>query len=61
MFRDPIVEEVRAIRETFAKEHGYDVKAIVRALQREEAESGRRVVFLSPKRLPKKQRERKTG
>ncbi len=61
MFRDPIVEEVRAIREAFAKEHGYDLKAIVEALQREEAESGRRVVRLSPKRLPKKQRERKAG
>jgi hypothetical protein len=61
MFRDPIVEEVRAIREAFAKEHGYDVKAIVRALQREEAESGRRVVSLPPKRLPRKQRARKVG
>ena len=61
MFRDPIVEEVRAIREAFAKEHGYDVKAIVRALQREEAESGRRVTSLSPKRVPRKQRERKAG
>jgi hypothetical protein len=61
MFRDPIVEEVRAIREAFAKEHGYDIKAIVHALQREEAQSGRRVVSLPPKRVPKKQRERKAG
>ena len=61
MFCDPIVEEVRAIREAFAKEHGYDVKAIVLALQREEAESGRRAVSLPAKRLPKKQRERKAG
>jgi len=61
MSRDPIVEEVRAIREAFAKEHGYNVKAIVRALQKEEAESGRRVVSLQPKRLKKKQPERKTA
>ncbi len=61
MFRDPIVEEVRAIREAFAKQHGYDVVAIVRVLQREEAKSGRRVVSLPPKRLPRKQRERKAG
>jgi hypothetical protein len=61
MPRDPIVEEVRAIREALAKEHRYDVKAIVRALQREEAESARRLVSLPPKRLAKKQRERKAG
>ena len=61
MYRDPIVEEVRAAREAFAKEHGNDVRAIVRALQREEAESGRRLVSFPAKRLPKKQRERKAG
>ena len=51
MTRDPIIEEVRAIRDAYAKEHGYDVKAIVAALQQEEAESGRQVVSLPPKRL----------
>jgi len=61
MVRDAIVEEVRAIREAFAKEHGYNVKAIVRALQKAEAERGRRVVSLQPKRLKKKQPERKAG
>jgi len=61
MIFDPIVEEVRAVREALAKEHGYDVKAIVRSLQRQEAESGRRVVSLRPRRLPRKQRERKAG
>ena len=61
MFRDPIVEEVRAIREAFAKEHGYDIKSIVQALKQEEAGSGRRVLSLQPKRVPKKQRERKAG
>ena len=60
MLRDPIVEEVRAIREAFAKEHGYDIKSIVQALQQEEARSGRRVLSLQPKRV-KKQRERKVG
>ncbi|MEK7405598.1 MAG: hypothetical protein AAB225_10870 [Acidobacteriota bacterium] len=34
MVRDSLVEEVRAIREAFAKEHRYDLKAIVHALQR---------------------------
>jgi hypothetical protein len=61
MTQDPILEEVRSIRDAFAKEHGYDVKAIVAALQREEAESGREVVSLPPKRLLETQRTRKTG
>ena len=61
MTQDPILEEVRSVREAFAKEHGYDVKAIVAALQREEAESGREVVSLPPKRLMEEQLARKTG
>ena len=51
MTRDPIIEEVRSIRDAYAREHGYDVKAIVAALQQEEAKSGRRVISLPPKRL----------
>ena len=47
MIRDPIVEEVRAIREAFAKKHGYNVQSIVRALQREEAQGGRRVLIFA--------------
>ncbi len=61
MARDPIVEEIRAIREAFAEEHGYDVRAIVDALQRGEADSARRPVSLQAKRTRKKQRERKAG
>ena len=51
MTRDPIIEEVRSIRDAYAKEHGYDVKAIVLALQQEEATSGRQIVSLPPRRL----------
>jgi hypothetical protein len=61
MPQDPIIEEIRAIRDEFAKEHGYDVKAIVAALQREETESGLEVISLPPKRLSEKQRVRKAG
>ena len=57
MAKDPIIEEIRAIRDEFAKEHGYDVKAIVAALQREEAESGLQVISLPPKRIAEKQRK----
>ena len=44
MWRDPIVEEVRAIRAEIAKEHGNDLKALARALRRKEGADGRRVV-----------------
>lgn len=37
MWRDPIVEEVRAIRAAIAKEHGNDLKALARALRRKKA------------------------
>ena len=56
MVRDPIIEEVRAIRDAFAKKHRYDVRAIVRALHREESKSKRTLVPLPPKRLTKKAR-----
>ncbi|WP_437335550.1 hypothetical protein [Sorangium sp. So ce394] len=34
MTPDPIVEEVRAIREAIAREHGYDIDAIFEAFRR---------------------------
>lgn len=51
MIRDPVIEEVRAVRDAYAKEHGYDIRTIVEALRREQAENGRQVVSLKPKRL----------
>ncbi|MBI5524701.1 MAG: hypothetical protein HY897_00040 [Deltaproteobacteria bacterium] len=61
MERDPIVAEMRAVREAFAKEHGCDIKAIIRALKREEARSGRKLVSPPPKRLSPQKELRKTG
>ena len=60
MWRDPIVEEVRAIRAAIAKEHGNDLKALGRSLRRKEGADGRRVVDLSAKGAVKK-RTRKAG
>ena len=61
MARDPIVEEVRAIRDAIAKEHGYDLKTYMRAMQQEAAKSGRKLVTLPPRRISKKPLKRKTG
>jgi hypothetical protein len=62
MTKDPILEEVRSIRDGLAREHDYDVRAIVAALQQEEAGSGQQVVVLPPKRIAaEKPRVRKAG
>ena len=54
MWKDPIVEEVRAIRDAYAKQLNYDLEAIYRDLKEQEAESGWEVVSLPPKRIESK-------
>jgi hypothetical protein len=49
MSRDPIVDEVRAIRDAIAREHNYDVDAIFHMLREREATSGRPHVTLPPR------------
>jgi len=49
MIHDPIVDEVRAIRESIAAEHGHDLKAIVEDLRRQEHERGVPTLSLPPK------------
>ncbi|MEQ8765152.1 MAG: hypothetical protein RL885_14560 [Planctomycetota bacterium] len=51
MVRDTIVEEVRAAREAFAKQHDYDIDAIVKALQEASAKVGRELVSLPARTL----------
>jgi hypothetical protein len=48
MNRDPIVDEIRAIRDDLAKRYNYDIDAIVRALQKASADEGRQLVLLPP-------------
>lgn len=52
MVRDAIVDEVRAAREAFAKQHNYDIDAIVKALQVESAKVGRKLVSLPARPVP---------
>jgi hypothetical protein len=52
MWKDPVVEEVRAARDEYARRFDYDIEAICRDLRAQEAESGREVVSLPPKRIP---------
>jgi hypothetical protein len=52
VIEDPIVAGVRRAREELAARYSHDVRAIARALRKEQAASGRKVVCLQPKRLP---------
>jgi len=44
MLHDPIVEEVRAIRDQLAAQFDYDIQLIVQDAQRKQAASQRRIV-----------------
>jgi hypothetical protein len=50
MWNDPIVEEVRKVREEHAARFDYDLVRIFQDLKEQERQSGRKVVSLSPKR-----------
>jgi hypothetical protein len=50
MTPDPIVNEVRALRDEIAREYDYDIDAIFEALRKAEAASGREHVTLEPRR-----------
>jgi hypothetical protein len=49
MTRDPIVEEVRAVRDEIAKALDYDISAIFDAFQAHERASGRPTISLQPR------------
>lgn len=50
MLHDEIVEEIHRIREEYSGSFNHDLKAIFADLQKQQAQSGREVVRLSPKR-----------
>jgi hypothetical protein len=59
MWRDPIVDEVRAARDAHARLHRYDLDAIFRDLKEQEKRSGRTYLRLTPRRpVPKPSRAR---
>lgn len=50
MIEDPIVKEVREVRERHAARFNYDLKKITEDLKRQEEQSGKKIVSLPPKR-----------
>jgi len=61
MWKDPIVEEVRKIREEHAAQFGFDLKAIYDDLKITEKRSERKIVNLPPKRFKERQGEVASG
>jgi hypothetical protein len=59
MLRDPIVAEVRAIREAYAQRFNYNLDAICRHLKEQEKKNGRKTVSFSasPSRRRKKAKD----
>jgi hypothetical protein len=48
---DPIVAEVRAIREQIAAECGFDIRRIIKEARRRQEQSGRRILSVQRERL----------
>lgn len=51
MWQDPIVGEVRQVRERHAARYNFDLKAIYLELKKAEQKSGHRKVSFAPKRI----------
>jgi hypothetical protein len=52
MWQDPIVTEVRKVREAHAAQFNFDLQAIYLALKEAEQKSQRKKVSFPPKRIP---------
>jgi hypothetical protein len=50
MTDDPIIQEVRKVRDEYAKRFNYDLDAIFRDLQQKQEQSGKTYVSFPPKR-----------
>jgi hypothetical protein len=55
MFEDPIVEEVRRVRQEYAKQFNYDLRAMAADLRKQEQQHSERLVSFPPK-SPRKRR-----
>jgi hypothetical protein len=60
MLSDPIVEEVRRVRQEYAKRHNFDLHAIAADLRKREQEHPERLVSFPPK-TPRRMRNVRTS
>ncbi len=49
--KDPIIEEIHAVREALAREAGYDIEKMLAAARTRQAASGLRAVRLTPREV----------
>lgn len=61
MARCPLVQEMREIREAYARPFNYDLEAISRDLKEQQRKSGRKVVSLPPRRPLAVHQARRSG
>lgn len=61
MSHDPIIDEVRAIRDSIARDHNYDIDSIFEMLREREARSTRPHVTLPPRPAGKYEVNRPAG
>lgn len=61
MSKDPIVDEVRAVRDAYARRFAYDLDAIFEDVQRRERESDVKTVSLPPRLVEPTQPARDHG
>ena len=50
---DPLIQEIRRIKEANAAKYGFNIRAMVEDMRRREKLSGRKVVTSPPRRPPK--------
>lgn len=51
MWSDPILEETRGFRESYALEHNHDMDAIFKDIQKRQTTTGRKLVSRPPRKL----------
>ena len=53
MWKDPIVEETRKLREQYANQHNHDIDVIFEDIQQRQANSDKKMVSFPPRKLTK--------
>lgn len=61
MWKDPIVEEIRQIREEFAARHNYDLREMYKTLKKREAEKQRPPLSFPARRIQPAQEEKESA
>lgn len=61
MWQDPIVEEVRQVREAHAAQYNFDLHAIYQALKEQEDQNEREKVVFTARRIPPLKQEMKSA